>query len=265
MANWKTACCETNKISLHYTRTGGNKPPLILLHGLMTNGLCWAGLARALESEYDVIMPDARGHGKSGVPDHGYTYEDHANDIAGLIDALELPAFFLLGHSMGGMTAAVVAARNHQALRGLILADPTFLSPKVQREVRDSDVADQHRKILQLSLEEVVAAARARHPNRPQETIELFARARLQTSMSAFDVLTPPNPDYKQLVSSIDIPALLVFGDKGVVTPAVAEELQHLNPRLQVEQIPDAGHSVHIDQPERFANAVKVFLEYAGK
>ncbi|HEY8954715.1 alpha/beta hydrolase [Chitinophaga sp.] len=136
---------------------------------------------------------------------------------------------------------------------------------EVQREVRDSDVADQHRKILQLSLEEVMAAARTRHPDRSQETIELFARARLQTSMSAFDVLTPPNPGYKQLVSSMDIPALLLFGDKGVVTPAVAEELQHLNPRLQVEQIPGAGHSLHIDQPQRFAAAVKTFLEYAGK
>ena len=42
-------------------------------------------LARALEGEYDVIMPDARGHGKSNVPDYGYRYEDHANDVVGLI------------------------------------------------------------------------------------------------------------------------------------------------------------------------------------
>lgn len=260
MTNWNTAVCKTNNISIHYTRTGGNKPPLILLHGLMTNGLCWTGLARTLEKEYDVIMPDARGHGSSSVPNYGYRYEDHANDIAGLINALELPSPFLLGHSMGGMTAAVVASRKSNLLRALILADPTFLSPEVQREVRDSDVADQHREIRRMPLEEVVAAARARHPNRSQETLELFARARLQTSMSAFDVLTPPNPDYKQLMSSMDIPTLLLFGDKGVVTPAVAEALQHLHPRLQVEQIPGAGHSLHMDQPERFAAAVKTFL-----
>ncbi|WP_142687214.1 alpha/beta fold hydrolase [Chitinophaga polysaccharea] len=265
MTNWNTAICEANNISIHYTRTGGNKPPLILLHGLMTNGLCWTDLAHALERDYDIIMPDARGHGRSGVPDYGYRYEDHANDIAGLINALELPPPFLLGHSMGGMTAAVVASRKPNLFRGLILADPTFLSPKVQREVRDSDVADQHRKMLGLSLEEVVAAARGRHPHRRQGTLELFARARLQTSMSAFDVLTPPNPDYRQLMSGIDIPTLLLFGDKGVVTPTVAEELQHLNPRLQVEQIPGAGHSLHMDQPERFAAAVKRFPEHTGK
>lgn len=264
MTDWSTAICETNGINIHYTRTGGNKPPLILLHGLMTNGLCWTGLARVLEKEYDVIMPDARGHGMSSAPDYGYRYEDHANDVAGFINALKLPPPVLLGHSMGGMTAAVTASLKPNLLSGLILADPTFLSPKVQREVRDSDVADKHRKILDLSLEEVLAEARTRHPGRPPETLELFARARLQTRMSAFDVLTPPNPDYKKLVSQIDVPSLLVFGDKGVMSPVIAEELCRLNPKLRIEQIREAGHSLHLDQPERFTAAVKSFLNSIG-
>lgn len=221
-------------------------------------------MAHALEKKYDVIMPDARGHGMSGVPDYGYRYEDHANDVAGLISALRLPPSVLLGHSMGGMTAAVVASRKPNLLRGLILADPTLLSSKVQREVHDSDVADQHRKILKMSLDEVMAEARARHPNRSSETLELFARARLQTSMSAFDVLTPPNPDYKQLVNKIDVPGLLVFGDKGVVSSVVAEELRRLNPGFQVEQIREAGHGLHLDQPERFVAIVKSFLRLMG-
>ena len=190
----------------------------------------------------------------------GYQYEDHANDVAGLINSLKLPPPVLVGHSMGGMTAAVLASRKPNLLRGLILADPTFLTPKVQREVRDSDVADQHRKMLNMSLDEVMAEARARHPNRPSETLELFARARLQTSMRAFGVLTPPNPDYKQLVREIDVPTLLVYGDKGVVSSVVAAALQRLNSAFQVEQIREAGHALHIDQPERFAAVVKSFL-----
>jgi pimeloyl-ACP methyl ester carboxylesterase len=158
------------------------------------------------------------------------------------------------------MTAAVLASRKQKLLRGLILADPTFLSPKVQRQVRDSDVADQHRRMLNMSLDEVVSEARTRHPDRSSDTLELIARARLQTSMAAFDVLTPPNPDYKQLVSAIDVPSLLVIGDKGVVSSVVAEELQRLDPRFQVEQIREAGHAVHYDQPGRFAVVVKSFL-----
>jgi len=264
MTNWNTGVCEANGINIHYTRTGANKPPLILLHGLMTNGLCWSDLAHTLEKEYDVIMPDARGHGKSSAPDFGYRYEDHANDIAGLINVLRLPPPVLLGHSMGGMTAAVVASRKPNLLRGLVLGDPTFLSPKIQREVRDSDVADRHRRLLDMSLDEVVAEARVRHPKRSSQTLELFARARLQTRMSAFDVLTPPNPDYQQLVGEIDVPILLVYGDKGVVSSLVAEEMQHLNPKLQIEQIREAGHSLHLDQPERFADVIKSFLHSIG-
>jgi len=261
LTDWSTGDCETNGIIIHYTRTGGSKPPLILLHGLTANGACWAAVAHAIAGDYDVIMPDARGHGKSSVPDYGYRYEDHANDIVGLMQALRLPPPILIGHSMGGMTAAVVASRNTELLRCLVLADPTFLSPKVQREIRDSDVADQHRRYLNMSLDDVVAEARIRHPDRSLDTIELVAQARLQTSMGAFEVLTPPNPDYTQIVSAIEVPSLLVIGGSaGVVSPDVAADLQHLNPRLQVEQIPEVGHGLPYDQPERFAVVVKSFL-----
>jgi N-formylmaleamate deformylase len=137
----------------------------------------------------------------------------------------------------------------------------TFLSPKVQREVRDSDVADQHRRILNKSLDEMVAAARIRHPDRSLDTLKLIAEARLQASMGAFDVLTPPNPDYMQLVSTIDVPSLIVTGDTGnVVSSAMAAELQHLNSRFRAEQIQEAGHGLLYDQPERFAVVVKSFL-----
>ena len=68
----------------------------------------------------------------------------------GLIRGLALSRPVLLGHSMGGMTAAVVASRGGGILRGLILVDPTFLSPERQREVRASDVADQQRQALGL-------------------------------------------------------------------------------------------------------------------
>ena len=214
-----------------------------------------------MQADYDVIMPDARGHGKSSAPEYGYRYEDHAADVVGLMEALRLAPAILIGHSMGGMVAAVVASRFPERLRGLILADPTFLSPAVQRTVQDSDVADQHRRFLKMSVDELVAEARIRHPQRPLDTIERIARARLQTSLAAFDVLTPPNPDYRQVVRAIEVPSLLVIGGAaGVVSPEVAADLQRINPRLQVEQIPEAGHGLIYDQPERFAEVVKSFL-----
>ncbi len=261
MTSWMTSVCEANGINIHYLRTGGVKPPLVLLHGLTGNGACWTPLARSVEGEYDVVMPDARGHGNSSTPLHGYRYEDHASDVIELIRGLGLAAPILLGHSMGGMTAALVASQAARLIRGVILADPTFLSPQRQREVRDSDVTEQHRRLLSQDKFDVLAQLQSRHPHRSPETVELIASARLQTRMSAFDVLTPPNPEYHQLVRTIEVPILLVIGDAGaVVSLETARELQRLNSRIRVEQVQHASHGVQYDQPERFAAVVQSFL-----
>ncbi len=261
MTNWMSGVCKANAIQIHYLRTGGRKPPLVLLHGLTGSGACWIPLARALEGEYDVVMPDARGHGKSCTPLHGYRYEDHARDVVGVIQALGLVAPVLLGHSMGGLTAAVVASQSATAIRGVILADPTFLSLQRQREVYESDVVEQHRRLLSLDKGEVMREARLRHPQRSSEFIELLAEARLHTRIDAFDVLTPPNPAYQELVSTIRVPILLVIGDNGaVVSLETARQLRDLNPHLQIEQIRDAGHGLPYDQPNGFEAVVRSFL-----
>ncbi len=261
MAKWITGTCKANGIDLHYLRTGGDKPPVVLLHGLMLSAACSTPLARALEENYDIVMPDARGHGSSSAPDHGYCYNNLATDVVSLIDTLGIEFPVLLGHSMGGMTAAVVASRIPHNLRGLILADPTFLTPKIQQEVYESDVADQHRQILNRPKEKYLAEVLVRHSHRSREIIELFAQARFQTSMHAFDILTPPNPDYIQLIKALDVPSLLVIGDLGlVVSTEMATELADLNQHLKVAQIAEAGHAVPYDQPERFAAIVQTFL-----
>ena len=261
MNKWPAGSCEANGINIHYLRTGGDKPPVVLLHGLMTNGACWTPLARALEGDYDVVMPDARGHGNSSAPGQGYCYENLAADVLSLIEALGLTTPVLIGHSMGGMTAAVIANRDPKRLRGLVLADPTFLTPERHREVHESDVAAQHRRILNGSKKDFLTEIRIRHNQRSSELIELFAQARFQTSIHAFEILIPPNPDYMQLIKTLDIPSLLVIGDVGaVVSPGMASQLARLNQRLEVVQIAEAGHGVPYDQPERFSAHVKAFL-----
>ena len=238
---------------------------MILLHGLTGNGACWTPVARFLQGDFDVLMPDARGHGQSSAPLRGYRYEDHASDVAGLIRELRLTGPILVGHSMGGMTAAVVASQMGELIGGVILADPTFLTPQRQREVHDSDVADQHRRLLTRNKDELLADLRIRQPHRSSEMIELLAEARLQTSPHAFDVLTPPNPDYESLVSAIRVPILIVLGSTPVVSMETARHLQSLNPRVGIEQIQYAGHGLLYDQPERFSSVVSSFLSSNGR
>ena len=168
---------------------------------------------------------------------------------------------------MGGMTAAVVAARHPKLLRGLVLVDPTFLSPEAQRDVyAGGATAEQHRRLLAMSFPEVLSDLRARHPHRSPEVVQLIAQARLQTRQEAFDVLTPPNPDFRQLIIDIRVPTLLIVGGSGVVVSReVAVELQGLNGRVQVAQIVEAGHGLHFDQPERFTAMVKAWVDRCGR
>src|ERR1051325_4883844 len=111
LPHWTQNNLLINGIHLHYYRTGqGDKRPLVLVHGFSDNGLCWSPVARELESEYDVIMPDMRGHGLSERMRLGEKV-DMASDLAGLIRTLELNSPIICGHSMGAMVIYQIGVR----------------------------------------------------------------------------------------------------------------------------------------------------------
>src|SRR5688500_15214683 len=95
--------------TIHYTRTGGDKPALLLLHGVQVNGLTWLRTAQACEADDDVIMPDMRGHGKTGL-ENGVSADMLVEDQIALIRELELENPFVVGHSMGADIAGRLAA-----------------------------------------------------------------------------------------------------------------------------------------------------------
>lgn len=253
-------CC-TNGIDIHYHRTGGAKPPLLVLHGLIGSGACLLPLTCGLEDAFDVILPDARGHGGSGAPEKGYLYGDLASDVVGLVEKLKIASPILVGHSMGGMTAAVSTSLLGSAVRALVLIDPTFISPEWQREVYESGVSEEHQQSLRMTRDALLDQARRKSPNRPSILIEHLVNARLRTSLGAFEVLTPPNPDWRALIQRIQVPMLLMIGDRGVVSLDTARELQSLNPLLHYQLIPDAGHGLPYDKPEIAAAAIRTFLD----
>lgn len=262
MKGWTEGDIAVNGIQAHYLRTGGGLPPLVLLHGLTDDGACWTPLARALEDEYDVVMPDSWAHGRSSASSGGRSFEELADDAAGLIEALGLESPVVAGHSMGGLTAALLAGRRPDLVRALILEDPAFVDPAVRPPAGAEDEwRKQHRWLLEQPLETVIAEGRKSFPHWTEEIVELWARSKLRTRMEAFDVRMAPIPHYREAVSAIEAPTLLVIGDRGcIVSPERAAELQELNPRVQVAQIESAGHTVRYDQPERFEAVVKEFL-----
>lgn len=111
-------------INIHYYRTGGNKPPFILLHGATDNGLCWTPLAELLAVKYDVIMPDAQGHGLSDRLDPAFTFESHTHQVAGLARELGIKKPLIMGHSMGADTAVNIVIEYPSLPRAIVLEDP---------------------------------------------------------------------------------------------------------------------------------------------
>ena len=129
----------SNGIKIHYHRTGGEKPTMVLSHGFSDNGLCWMGIVPALQDGYDVIMYDARGHGLSDAPETGYSTDDHVEDLAGLIRALELDKPILMGHSMGARTVGWTVAKYPDIARAAILEDPG-LHRRTQQPVSEEEM-----------------------------------------------------------------------------------------------------------------------------
>src|SRR5512135_2547586 len=131
MTQWIEQDVLVDGAKFHYYRTGdGSKPALVLAHGFSDNGMCWLPVARDLEAEYDVILPDARGHGQServpGLTAPGEKVNG-ARDLAGVIQALKLERPVVGGHSMGGSTATALAAGWPGLVRAVILEDPGWI------------------------------------------------------------------------------------------------------------------------------------------
>jgi N-formylmaleamate deformylase len=116
----------TGGVKTHYYRTGGDKSPFILLHGATDNGLCWTRVAEMLSARYDVIMPDALGHGLSDRLDPAFTSQQYTEQVAGLVRELNISQPIIMGHSMGAGTAVNLAIEYPDIPRAIILEDPPW-------------------------------------------------------------------------------------------------------------------------------------------
>ena len=168
---WSSKTVKTNGLTLHYHRTGGDKPPVILAHGITDSGLGWTRTAQALEGRFDLIMVDARGHGQSDKPERGYSASDHAADLAGLIEALDLGQPALIGHSMGARSVAALAAEYPQVVGRIILEDPPWHPTDEPRPDRIEHFQNLIAKYRSMSREEIIAFGRENNPTWDDEEL----------------------------------------------------------------------------------------------
>jgi N-formylmaleamate deformylase len=270
MPEWFSGDVNTNGLRMHYYRTGGEKPPLVLAHGASDSGLCWTRVARTLAAEYDVILPDARGHGLSDAPENGYSSSDHAADLAGFIEALGLKRPAVGGHSMGAGAVLRLIADHPDLVRCAILEDPGFRTGQASTSKPSGESPrDAIRRNVELAkkdgLEATISRGRAESPTWAEEEFEPWADAKMHVSEQFLATFGRAMAalEWRELLPRVTCPVLLVTSDPergAIVTPETAEEARHLLPSLRVVRLRGAGHNIRREQFDGFVDAVREFL-----
>jgi len=267
VAVWQSGDIEVSGLRLHYTRTGGDKPQVVLAHGFSDDGLCWTPVTELLEGDYDVIMVDARGHGRSEGPEHGYGLEDMASDLGTVITALGLQKPAVLGHSMGGATALVLAGAYPELPGAILIEDAGMLNLTVPKTPADQERRAQMRawitELKRETREEMIAEQRIASPGWSEAELGPWADAKLRFSFNALNRLGVAAVDWQATLRRVSCPALLITADPelgAIVAEKDAVAIQALIPQLRVVHIPEAGHNIRREQFDRYVDVVRSFL-----
>jgi 3-oxoadipate enol-lactonase len=200
--------------------------PLVLLHALGEDGSDWSNVAPALARHWRVYAPDLRGHGRSDWPGQ-YSVGLMRADVLSFLDVLGLDRVDVIGHSLGGMVAYLLAAEHPERVRQLILED--------------------------------VAAPLPRNPGvtvRPEGELPYD----WEMVLAIRDQIDNPDPAWLEQLSQITARTLVLGGgpDSHIAQDRVAELARRI-PRARVETIP-AGHLIHHTEPAAFTDAALRFL-----
>lgn len=263
MSNWPEGDVDIDRGggSFHYYRTGGDKPPVVLAHGITDNGLCWTRLARVLESDFDVVMVDARGHGGSSRIEPG-SIVDQVADLAAAIEALNLENPALIGHSMGAGNAAGVAARHSQLVSKVVLEDPPWqLREDTDNKSRLEGFRDWVDGMSRMPVDEIVKQGKRLNPAWSDEEFPAWAESKKQVDPNILEALSRER--WQDLVPSIRCPALLIFAEPergGICSAELAAQVSSMNPRFESREIAGAGHNIRREQFDQYVEAVSSFL-----
>jgi pimeloyl-ACP methyl ester carboxylesterase len=260
---WKEGYVMANGIRLHYWRTGGNKPALVLAHGSSDDALCWTNLARELQNDYDIIMFDARGHGLSDPPTPSDAPDVQVEDLAGLIKELKLERPILMGHSMGSASVAHFAAKYPDVARAVILEDPALVRPAGAPGGSQTSPESRRAGILarnNMSEEELVRDCMKNSPKWGQSECEFWAPSKRRHHPHT--VLDTPalRPPMSELFPKITAPTLILKADADDALKKQNEEVTALLKSGRIVHIKGAGHNVRREGKEETIEVLKAFL-----
>ncbi len=254
---------QIGKLSIAFERQGEG-PPLVLLHGGVSDSREWRRQLRGLSDAFTVVAWDAPGCGRSSDPPADFLMCDYADCLARFIDALELGRPHVVGLSFGG-TLALELQRRHPGLpRTLVLASaytgwagslpPDEVSRRLDSVVRDSQLpaqsfANRWLPTLLTSeapadlIDELRAIVSDFHPQGARTMARAMAAA-----------------DLRSVLPLVDVPTLLLYGEADARSPiTIAEELRDRIPNSTLVVFPGVGHQLNMEAAERFDSELRDF------
>jgi 3-oxoadipate enol-lactonase len=252
-----------NGLQVHYLQQGEG-PTVVCLHGLGSSAADWQYQLPILARHYRVIAPDLRAHGQSPAPHGSLTVQAMAADVAALLDELKAAPAHLVGLSLGGCVAQMLALRHPAHVRSLTLVN-TFarLQPAGWRGAR--------RLLKRLGLlcsapmaTNAAYIAEGLFPKPDQAPYRAAAIASLcqnsrRTYLAAIRAILAF--DVRAQLADLHCPTLIIAGDRDTtVGLAAKQELQRLIPGARLVVAADSGHATPYDQMDFFNRTVMDFL-----
>jgi len=231
--------------------------PLILIHGMAGDASFWASLVRALGPGYRVIIPELRGHGRSGQPSDGqYAIAAHAADLVAVVEAMALDRVVLVGHSFGASVALEAATLMPTQVAGMVLLDAAGDFSYVPPEALEGFIAGME------------------HPAHYTETVEgAFdvalegATAETERRVRAAIMAAPPAmivAMYKSLLRYRPTDALAKYSGPLLLVTAPTNSasfaLHELCPEVPRRHIDGVSHWMMMDHPKAVARLVEEFV-----
>ena len=260
---------DTGEVNLYYERFGHGQQTMVLLHGTTGRSDSFQAIVYELSSDFQLVIPDLRGHGYSSHIPNGYRVLDFTHDIIRLLDSLKEKQFLLLGHSLGGLIGIALAAQRPDLVEALIVEDAPLWLRRHSVETGSPRAYDFFRSLYELLLltndenclrEQLSPTTTFREDNTLPSRLSQMDPDVLKMS---FDNSLMDSFDIDQALSAITCPTLILqagnLDDSSLNDSDVRATINALhNPTHYT--IKQAGHHIHIDQPTEMINIVNKWL-----
>jgi pimeloyl-ACP methyl ester carboxylesterase len=260
-----------------FYRKNGSGTPIVIVHGLYGSSDNWINIGKRLAEKHTVYMLDQRNHGRSPFAD-SHTYDDLRNDLKEFFDRHKIEKAILLGHSMGGKVAMWFAADFPEKIEKLVIAD---IAPKNYLLSKEASQFYLHRNIL-LAMQEIdFSRVKSRNDvdaflseKIDDVRIRQFLLKNVEKDKTSKQHKWRVNAevlyDYlDEIISGVNlswlddrtpITSYPVIFIRGLLSNYILDEdknlIKEIYPDATIVDIPDAGHWLHAEQPEKFMQAV---------